>query len=229
MTTKPARLRFALFDLDQTLYPMSSGIMDEVGKRINQYMRERCGFAESEILAFRDGYFRKYGTTLRGLILHHGVDPADYLEYVHNVPLEKFVAPNPALDEALAGLSLIKVIFTNSSEAHARRVLGLLGVARHFSAIIDVKAIGYLNKPDPGAYVKALQILGARAQECVLLDDSERNLLPGREMGMVTIAVGSQRSEIAHFAISSIEQFPQVIARLDGDLANSEPGAADDL
>jgi putative hydrolase of the HAD superfamily len=229
MTAAPAQLRFALFDLDQTLYPMSSGLMEEVGKRINQYMRERCGFAETEILALRDGYFRQYGTTLRGLILHHDVDPADYLEYVHNVPLEEFVAPNPALDEALAGLSLIKVVFTNASKAHARRVLGLLGVARHFSAIIDVKAIGYLNKPDPGAYVKALEILGARAEECVLLDDSERNLLPGRKMGMVTILVGGTGSEVAHFAISSIEHFPQVIARLDGRLANSVPGATQDL
>jgi len=141
------------------------------------------------------------------------------------VPLEKFVAPNPELDEALAGLPLTKVIFTNASEAHARHVLRLLGVERHFSAIIDVKAIGYLNKPDPGAYVKALEILGARPEECILLDDTDRNLLPGREMGMVTILVGAAHSDVAHFVISNIEQFPQVIAQLNDGLAGSGPGA----
>jgi putative hydrolase of the HAD superfamily len=218
MTTGPAMLRFALFDLDQTLYPMSSGLMTEVGKRISQYMRERCGFTEPEILALRDGYFRKYGTTLRGLILHHGVDPADYLEYVHNLPLEQFVAPNPALDEALGELPLTKVVFTNASKAHAQRVLRLLGVERHFSAIIDVAATEYLNKPDPGAYDKALAILGACGEECILLDDTDRNLLPGRQMGMVTVLVGSDHSDVADFAISAIERFPEVIAQLDGRL-----------
>lgn len=218
MTNGPAMLRFALFDLDQTLYPMSSGLMTEVGKLIQQYMKERCGFAEPEIPALRDGYFRKYGTTLRGLILHHDVDPADYLEYVHDLPLDQFIAPNPALDEALAELPMTKVIFTNASQAHAERVLRLLGVERHFSAIIDVEAIEYLNKPDPRAYEKALAILGARAEECILLDDTDRNLLPGREMGMVTVLVGGDHSDVAHFAISHIEQFPDVIAQLDGRL-----------
>ena len=227
MTTVPAMLRFALFDLDQTLYPMSSGLMTEVGKLINQYMKERCGFAEPEIIALRDGYFKKYGTTLRGLILHHGVDPADYLEYVHNLPLEQFVAPNPALDKALAGLPLTKVVFTNASKAHAQHVLRLLGVERHFSAIIDVAAIEYLNKPDPGAYDKALAILGARAEECILLDDTDRNLLPGREMGMVTVLVGSDHSEVAHFAISAIERFPEVITQLDGRLPAPERESGD--
>ncbi len=211
-------LRFALFDLDQTLYPVSSGLMDEVGRLIKQYMRERCGFAEAEIVALRDRYFHEYGTTLRGLMLHHGVDPDDYLDYVHNLPLERFIAPNPALDKALAALPLTKVVFTNASEAHARRVLTLLGVERHFSAIIDIKATRYINKPDPEAYRHALAILDAHPEECLLLDDMPRNLLPGRDMGMITVLVGSDDPDDAHFAIKSIEDLPRLTALLDGRL-----------
>ncbi len=215
-------LRFALFDLDQTLYPMTSGLMDEVGRLIKQYMRERCGFAESEIVALRDRYFREYGTTLRGLMLHHNVDPEDYLAYVHNLPLEQFIAPNPALDEALAALPLTKVIFTNASEAHARRVLALLGVERHFSAIIDIKAIRYVNKPEPGAYEQALALLGARPEECLLLDDAPRNLVPGRAMGMVTVLVGSEDAQGADFAIARIEDLPRITALFNGRLPRPE-------
>ena len=215
MKSAPAPLRFALFDLDQTLYPISSGLMAEVGQRINQYMKECCGFSDAEIAELRDGYFRQYGTTLRGLILHHGVDPDDYLAYVHNLPLERFIQPNPALDEVLAGCPLTKFIFTSASLAHAERVLGLLGVAKHFSIIIDVKSTGYINKPDPRAYQKALEIVNARAEECILLDDADRNLLPAKQMGMVTILVGSDGSEAADFAIPSIDLLAEVCEKLN--------------
>lgn len=218
-------LRFALFDLDQTLYPMTSGLMDEVGRLIKHYMRERCGCADADIVALRDRYFREYGTTLRGLMIHHNVDPEDYLAYVHNLPLEEYIAPNPALDEALAALPLTKVVFTNASEAHARRVLALLGVERHFSAIIDIKAIRYVNKPDAGAYEQALALLGARAEECVLLDDTPRNLVAGRAMGMVTVLVGSEDPQGADFAIPRIEDLPRLTALLDGRLPSRGEGA----
>lgn len=211
-------LRFALFDLDQTLYPMTSGLMDEVGRLIKRYMHERCGMAEADIVALRDRYFREYGTTLRGLMLHHGVDPDDYLAYVHNIPLEQYIGPNPALDKALAALPLTKVIFTNASEAHARRVLNLLGVEHHFSAIIDIKAIRYVNKPDLEAYEQALALLGAHADECLLLDDTPRNLVPGRAMGMVTVLVGTDDPDDAHFALARIEDLPRLAALLNGRL-----------
>jgi len=215
---KSAPLRFALFDLDQTLYPVSSGLMSEVGQRINQYMKDVCGFSDAAIAELRDGYFRQYGTTLRGLILHHGVDPDDYLAYVHNLRLERFIQPNPTLDKALAECPLTKAIFTSASLAHAKRVLGLLGVAQHFSVIIDIKATEYVNKPDPRAYHKALEIVNARAEECILLDDADRNLVPAKQMGMVTILVGSDGSDTADFAIPSIDMLAEVCDKLNSRL-----------
>lgn len=211
-------LRLALFDLDQTLYPVSSGLMAEVGRLITQYMLERCGFSESTVDSIRSSYYEQYGTTLRGLMLHHNVDPEDYLAYVHRLPLEKYVKPNPALDRALADLPLVKVVFTNASEAHARRVLALLGVEHHFSTIVDIKAIEYLNKPNPRAYELALNILQAEPEECIFLDDTDRNLLQARKMGMVTVLVGREQSPAADFAIASIEMLPQVMSQLDGRL-----------
>jgi putative hydrolase of the HAD superfamily len=221
MRSDPVPLRFALIDLDETLYPAQAGLMAEIGRRINQYLGERCGFGDSEIAELRDRYYRQYGTTLRGLMLHHHVDADDYLAYVHDVPLERYIGPNPELQAALAGLPLTKVIFTNASEAHARRVLSLLGVERYFSAIIGIEAIQYLNKPDPQAYRKALEILGAEPEECLLLDDIERNLAPAREMGMVTVLVGAGASSRADFVIPSVEQVSDVLARLDGRIPGS--------
>ena len=211
-------LRLALFDLDQTLYPMSSGLMAEISRLINAYMLERCGFGEAEIDQLRKTYYVRYGTTLRGLMLHHNVDPEDYLTYVHRLPLEKYVKPNPALDTILADLPLAKAIFTNASVAHAKRVLALLGVEHHFNTIVDIKAIEYFNKPDPKAFELALNILQARPEECLFLDDSDRNLLQGRTMRMVTVLVGSDSSDAADFAISRIERLPAVMAQLDGRL-----------
>jgi putative hydrolase of the HAD superfamily len=146
------RLRYLILDLDDTLYPRRSGVMDLVNQRIGRYMVERLGFPPEQAEALRQRYYAQYGTTLRGLMEEYHIDPEDYLAYVHDVPLEDYLQPDPALDAMLARIPLTKVIFTNASEEHARRVLERLGVARHFPIILDVRRLDYCNKPDPEAY-----------------------------------------------------------------------------
>ena len=185
----PPRFRFLVCDLDDTLYPTSAGIMPAVGQRINRYMIERVGIPPDEAKLLRRLYFNQYGTTMRGLIVNYGIDPEDYLAFVHDLPLEEYIRPNPALGAMLSAIPLRKVVFTNASREHAGRVLGILGVGGHFERIIGVRDFGYYSKPNPEAYQSILQILGARPAECIMVEDAARNLAPAKALGMTVVLV----------------------------------------
>lgn len=208
------RLRYLILDLDDTLYPRHSGLMDLISERIGRYMVERLGFPPEEAEALRQRYYAQYGTTLRGLMEEYGIDPEDYLAYVHDVPLEEYLQPDPALDRMLGRIPLTKVIFTNASEEHARRVIERLGVAHHFPIILDVRRLGYLNKPDPEAYRRILQHLGAQGPECIFVDDSPRNLRPARALGMITILVDGHPADGVDFHVPNILGIEPVVQHL---------------
>jgi len=129
--------------------------------------------------------------TLNGLHELHGVDVGDYMEYVHAVPHSEYIEPNPALDTMLGRLRPYKAIFTNASQSHARRVLSALRVSpSHFECIFDFEAAGYCPKPDPKAYRRILDRLGARGDQCVLVEDNLRNLDTAKSVfDMTTVLV----------------------------------------
>jgi putative hydrolase of the HAD superfamily len=198
------------FDLDDTLYPNTNGLWGAIRERMADYMRERLGFPPETIPEVRRHYFETYGTTLRGLQIHHQVDPHQYLAYVHDLPLADFIAPDPELRRVVTGLRQRKWIFTNSDANHAGRVLAVLGLEGCFDGIIDVSALGYLCKPEPEAYRKALSLAGeTEPGKCVLLDDSPRNLAPARELGFTTVLVGTAEPHAAaDLAIASLKELP---------------------
>jgi putative hydrolase of the HAD superfamily len=183
-------LRYALFDLDNTLYPAATGLWEAVGERINLYLTERMRFPPAEATALRQQYLAAFGTTLNGLRHNYHIDPHDYLAFVHDLPLARYLRPDPALAAMLARLPLTKVIFTNADAAHARRVLERLGLASHFSRIIDILSLDFVNKPDPRAYQYALAQLGAAPAECLFIDDTPGNLPPAHALGMRTVLIG---------------------------------------
>ncbi len=214
-------LKYILFDLDETLYPSRSGLMADIGALMGRYMEERLEMPAAEVPALRQHYYHTYGTTMRGLQIHHGIDPDDYLAYVHDLPLEDYIGPNDALDEALDEIEIEKAVFTNASKEHARRVLKILGVERHFNRIIDVRATGYIGKPDPGAYRRALEILGAEGHECLLVDDNVQNLEPAKKLGMITVllddgkaALRQNPSRDVDFVIGEVAEIGDVMSRL---------------
>ncbi|MCS7011121.1 MAG: pyrimidine 5'-nucleotidase, partial [Anaerolineales bacterium] len=179
------------FDLDETLYPSSLGLWQEIRARINAYMHERLGFSWEQIEILRDQYFREYGTTLRGLQANHQVDMDDYLAFVHDVPLEQYLRPNPALRAALEAIPVRKLIFTNADCAHAKRVIRALGLEGVFDGCIDVHVIAPYCKPMPEAFEKALVAAGCPdPRTCVLLDDQARITRAARALGMYTVLVG---------------------------------------
>jgi putative hydrolase of the HAD superfamily len=156
-------------------------------------MHERLGISKDEIPALRTRYLETYGTTLRGLQHSYEIDTEDYLAYVHNLPLERYLAPNPELRQILLNLPLKRWIFTNSDDNHAHRVMNLLNVSDCFHGIIDVRVLGFINKPDPLAYQIALKTAGESMPErCILIDDSPRNLAPAKMIGFTTVLVSNR-------------------------------------
>jgi putative hydrolase of the HAD superfamily len=209
------------FDLDETLYPSRSGLMAGIGELMSRYMEERLGMPPTEVASLRKHYYHTYGTTMRGLQIHHGIDPEDYLAYVHDISLEDYIGPNDKLDRVLAEIEMEKIVFTNASEEHARRVLAILGIERHFNRIIDVRATGYIGKPDPVAYRRALAISGTRGNECLLVDDNVRNLASAKELGMITVLVTNEKAmpqqihpRDADFVIGEVAEIGEVMRAL---------------
>jgi len=207
-------LRIIIFDLDDTLYPHSSGMMLEVGSLILRYMIERLGMEPENARSLRETYLRDYGTTMAGLLRHNGLDPDDYLDYVHDVPVEKYLGPNPELDLALRDIPLQKAIWTNGSRAHAKRVVDALGIRDHFDEIIDVTDTGYVSKPAPHIYPNVLDMLGAAGPECILVEDSVRNLHPAKDLGITTVLVGESMHDVVDVRIARIEQIAEAVRQL---------------
>jgi len=204
------------FDLDDTLYPNTNGLWGAIRARMSVYMHERVGIPVADIPQIRQYYFETYGTTLRGLQIHYQVNPADYLAYVHDLPLQSYLQPDPDLRSLLTSLPQPKWIFTNADDAHARRVIAAVGLDNCFEGIIDVKAIGYHCKPDPQAYQLALDLAGERvSQHCILLDDSPRNLAPAYQMGFTTVLIGNKEpNPVAHYSLARIHDLPQTLPQL---------------
>ncbi|MEZ4770788.1 MAG: pyrimidine 5'-nucleotidase [Caldilineales bacterium] len=210
-------IRYLLFDLDETLYPRSAGVMPQIGRQIRRYIVETLGMAAEEADELARRYHHDYGTSLQGLLANHPIDPDQYLKFVHNLTLDA-LWPDPALDSLLASLPAEKVIFTNADRAHAERVLQRLGIRRHFSRIIDVVAVNYVSKPNLPAYTACLRLLDTAGDECVMIEDSGRNLQPAAALGMVTVLVDGNPDDPANFHIESILDLGPVV---DAICANS--------
>jgi putative hydrolase of the HAD superfamily len=184
--------RTIFFDLDDTLYPPSNGLWAAIRGRISTYMHDHLGISTDEIPLLRQSFLETYGTALRGLQHHYPVDSEDYLAYVHDLPLREYIQPNPALGAMLRSLPQKRWIFTNADDRHAARVLEILEISDCFEGIIDVRRLGFLNKPDIQAHHLALRIAGEDdPARCILVDDSWRNIEPAARLGMTTVLVSS--------------------------------------
>lgn len=204
-------LKFIIFDLDDTLYPRNSGLMQEVGHRIQTWLCNQLGLTWEEAVALGREYFHRYGTTMGGLIAKHDVDVRDYLVFVHDIPVEEYLKPNPALDAMLASIPLRKAVYTNATSEYGWRVLRALGVAGHFERVVGIEEVGLRNKPYHDAYETMLALLGARGPECILVEDAARNLRPAKALGMTTVLVDAGTDEGVDFAVGSVLEVGQVV------------------
>jgi putative hydrolase of the HAD superfamily len=179
-----------IFDVDNTLYPRTRGVVQRVDARINLFMKERLGLDADTVDVLRERYRREHGTTLHGLMLHHQIEPDDYLEAVHAIELDDVLEPDRPLQEMLARLPHRKLVFTNGSAAHAERVLARLGVRSYFTEIFSLERVAYVPKPRADGFRAVLAAIAAAAEACVFIDDDPKNVRTARALGMRTVLVG---------------------------------------
>jgi putative hydrolase of the HAD superfamily len=177
-----------VFDLDNTLYPRHTNLYAQVDSRIRDYVARLLDLTLDEAEHLRRDYYRRYGTTLRGLMLEHGASPDDFLEYVHNIDHSP-VEPNPRLAAAIRRLPGRKFILTNGSRAHAEKIAERLGVTGHFEDIYDIVRAELLPKPNRETYDRFVQLTGIAPERAVMFEDLARNLAVPSALGMTTVLV----------------------------------------
>ena len=177
-----------MFDLDNTLYPHHVNLWQQVDARIGEFVSAWLKMSAEEARLIQKDYYRRYGTTMRGMMTEHGVRADDYLAYVHKIdhsPLE----PNPAMGEAITKLPGRKLILTNGSVDHVDAVLGRLGLSSHFDGVFDIVAAELEPKPAPGTYQKFLALHSVDPAKSAMFEDLARNLVVPHRLGMTTVLV----------------------------------------
>ncbi|MCS7220929.1 MAG: pyrimidine 5'-nucleotidase [Anaerolineae bacterium] len=204
-------IQCVLFDLDDTLYPRHVGLMDRVHERMDEWIVRHLGISYWESAMLRQRFYEQYGTSMAGLLAEYHIDPDDFLHYVHDFSPSDLLQPDPALHQALCRIPLRRVVFTNGTRAHAYRVLDALGIETLFERVIDVVDVGYVSKPAPLAYQRALALLHLAPGQCIMVEDSPRNLAPARAMGMITVLVGDKPHQVADYHVPEITWVAEVV------------------
>ena len=177
-----------VFDLDNTLYPHHVNLWQQVDARINEFVGSWLNISREEARVLQKDYYKRFGTTMRGMMTLHGVHADDYLAYVHKIdhsPLE----PNPEMGEAIAKLRGRKLILTNGSTDHVDAVLARLGLASHFDGVFDIIAAELEPKPAPQTYRKFLRDHAVDPTRAAMFEDLSRNLVVPHQLGMTTVLV----------------------------------------
>ncbi|MBV9929614.1 MAG: pyrimidine 5'-nucleotidase [Alphaproteobacteria bacterium] len=185
-----------IFDLDNSLYPASADLFALIDRRMTLYIQQRLGCDAEQAFRVQKGYFRDHGTTLAGLMREHGVDPYEFLGFVHDIELAR-IAADPRLVAALDRLPGRKLVFTNGDESYARRVLERLGLGNAFHGLHDIHAMNYVPKPDPAAYAALCDGYEVDPARALFVEDMARNLKPAKALGMTTVWIdnGSEQAE----------------------------------
>ncbi len=211
-----------IFDLDNTLYPAENELFSQIDMRMGDFISNLLGVDLKQAKVIQKDYFAKYGTTLAGLMDHHGVDPDHFMDFVHDIDVTA-IKPDAELAEGLRRLPGQKYVFTNGSGKHARRILSRLNIEQELAGVFDLSHSGYIPKPQPEAYLAFVDHFGIQAEDSVMIDDMARNLVPASAMGMATVwlQTGNKWGELGHVS-SSIDM---VIKSLGSWLGNPRGGS----
>jgi putative hydrolase of the HAD superfamily len=194
MDRRYSQVRDWIFDLDNCLYPASTGLFELIDERMRAYIERILDCGPEEAKRVQKAHFHKHGTTLAGLMKDHGVDPHDFLTDVHDIALDR-VQCDERLIRLLPRLPGRRFVFTNGDAPYARRVLDRIGICDEFDDLHDIHASSYRPKPDPHGYELLCERFEIDPRHALLVDDMVQNLAPAKALGMTTIWVdnGSER------------------------------------
>ena len=178
-----------IFDLDNTMYDINLGLFKKISNRITDFIMSKYSLDIDQAKKIQKEYYLKYGLTLRGLIVEKKLEPEEFLDYVHDVEhpeLEK----NDQLISKIRLLEGKKIIFTNATSNHAKKILKILELEHDFDQIIDIKDLDYIPKPDKRSYKKLLECLNLNKEnldKTIFFEDTVKNLIPAKELGITTV------------------------------------------
>ncbi|PZQ47958.1 MAG: pyrimidine 5'-nucleotidase [Rhodovulum sulfidophilum] len=201
-----------VFDLDNTLYAPEIRLFDQIEAKMTAYVMRTLGLEEAPASALRRDYWRRHGTTLAGLMAEHALDPAPYLADVHDIDLTA-VAESPALKAAIAALPGRRIVYTNGSREHARRVTRALGIDGAFDALYGFEDALHVAKPEATAFATVFALDGLDTRRAAMFEDDPRNLAVPHSLGMRTVLVGP--AEIAphvHHQTDDLTEFLRLLA-----------------
>ena len=203
-----------IFDLDNTLYHVSINLFEQIDRRMCNYVAEYLNISRSEAYKIQKGLFRKHGTTLRGMMEHHNMDPEPYLNYVHEIDFS-CLKHDKILAEALNLLPGRKYVFTNATKTYAKKVLIRLGIEGLMEDIFDIIDSDFVPKPEIEPYKKIVEKHKIDPNLCVFVEDIARNLRPAYEMGMTTVWIENDEpwakkfsdSEFVNYKTNNLSEF----------------------
>jgi len=212
----PPSRRVWFFDLDNTLHDAHARIFPAMHDQINAYLMRRFGVDEAGANAMRRGFWERYGTTLRGLVRHHGEDPKKFIRETHQFPeLGAMVVGDNTLGHALARLQGKRLVFSNAPRHYVEEVLRALGVARYFDAVYTIESTRYRPKPAFQGFRVLLRAHNLDPHRCALIDDMPENLRAAKRLGMSTVWVSSElrRAPFADLRVKSVTELPRLVFR----------------
>jgi len=190
-------VRAWVFDLDNTLYPPSARLFDQIEVRMTAFVMQALGVDRGEADRLRRHYWQLYGTTLAGLMHEHDVDPAPYLTDVHEISLDH-LDPDPALRDGIAALPGRRIVYTNGSAPYAERVIAARGLDGLFDAVYGVEHAGFRPKPERAAFETVFARGGIEPGRAAMFEDDPRNLAAPHQMGMRTVHVAPEPDPADH-------------------------------
>ena len=201
-----------IFDLDNTIYEPETKIFNQIDQKMKTFISEKISISKEEALILQKKYYKKYGTTLYGLMKNHNIDPDEFLDFVHNIDL-KNLKENPKLHKKIKALPGTKIIYTNGEKEYAKKVLNALGIRDLFIDIWDIKSSKFIPKPEIGPLKNYLFENTFKAESCVYFEDLKKNLLPGHQLGLTTIYISNETSIETDFYVDF--RFKTIISALD--------------
>ena len=208
-----------IFDLDNTLYSADSGIFQQVHKLMGKFIVEHLNVDINEAKVIQRKYYKKHGTTLRGLMDNHGIDPDSFLEEVHKLDYS-IVSPNLKLAKNLENLNGKKFIFTNANKKHADIILDKLQITNLFEGIFDIKMANYIPKPEIQTYEKLIETYNINPSKTIMFDDIAKNLVPASKIGFTTVWIDVGHENFSDDIASSKKYLDHQTKELSNWLSN---------
>ena len=194
-----SKIKFWLFDLDNTLYSGDTKVFDQVDKKMSKFISEKLKVSLEEAKKIQKNYFHEYNTTLNGMIKNHDIDANEFLEFVHDVDLE-FLKKDEPLKIEIEKLKGKKIIFTNGSKAHASNVTSRIGIEQLFDGVFDIVDSDFYPKPSLEPYKKIIENYKIVPEYCIFFEDIARNLKPAYELGMKTVWIENNEPWAAKYS-----------------------------